>query len=317
MSETILPGTIYRESEFARLPDGTKLTGACGPNALSMGLSWVRQQRHGTVEVMQRMLAAGLCDGNGVTTLNKLHEAAATLWHLPIAGFRAYGEPWAAYAGFLGQYAGRQFICLNVAEGWALVDTLTGEHENANIAPNDPKRLRYHLLGVVGRHDGGHSAHANRDLPAGWWCVDGDNFSGATLVYYPDAVLGAAQPCGAFALSGGPTMSYTKNADGSITYPNGVTLRTATAQYVMTHALSATPLQAEAYLGTRWGYTPFDDGTVLTWDTQQQAVRTDCAGIIIQGLSQELAQARDGDQADAATQRALAVVAAIKAALEG
>ncbi|HEY7835608.1 MAG TPA: hypothetical protein VIG30_18675 [Ktedonobacterales bacterium] len=204
MGELLLPGTIYRESEFQRLPDGTLLTAACGPNALALGLSWLRQEQHGTVAVTRRMHAAGLCAANGMTTLNHLHQAAAELWGLPIADFRAYGEPWADCGTFLAHHAGRHFICLNVAEGWALVDTLTGEHENATIAPTDPHRLRYHLLGVVGRHDDGHSARARRALPAGWWCVDGASYSGATLVFYPDTILGAAQPCGAFALAGGP-----------------------------------------------------------------------------------------------------------------
>ena len=207
MNEVILPGTIYRESEFQRLPDGTLLTGACGPNALALGLAWLRQEPYSTVAVMRRMHGAGLCAANGVTTLNQLHDAATALWTLPIAGFRPYGEPWADFGTFLALHAGQRFICLNVAEGWALVDTLTGEHENANITPTDPRRLRYHLLGVVGRHDGGPSARAGRELPAGWWCVDGASYSGATLVFYPATVLGAAQPCGAFAIEGGPAPS--------------------------------------------------------------------------------------------------------------
>lgn len=203
MGERLLPGTLYRESQFQRLSGGAPLTGACGPNALSMGLSWVRQEYHSTVAVMRRMHAVGLCDDNGITTLNWLREAAQSLWSLETAGFRAYGEPWPDYAPHLARHAGWQFICLNVAEGWALVDALTHEHENANINPTDPQRLRHHLLGVVGRHTGGRSVHADRTLPAGWWCVDGASFSGAPFVFFPDPVLAAAQPCGAFALPGG------------------------------------------------------------------------------------------------------------------
>lgn len=204
MEERLLPGTLYRESQFQRLPDGTTLTGACGPNALAMGLSWVRQEYHGTVEVMRRMRVAGLCAANGTTTLQSLHEAATALWGLEMAGFRPYGEPWPDFAPHLARYAGRHFLCLNVAEGWALVDTLTGEHENAILNPADPRRLRYHLLGVVGRHHGGHSPRANRELPAGWWCVDGASYSGAPLVFFADPVLAAARPCGALALVGDP-----------------------------------------------------------------------------------------------------------------
>ena len=203
MGERLLPGKLFRESQFQRLPDGTPLTGACGPNALAMGLSWVRQEHHGTVAVMGRMRAAGLCAANGITTLQSLHTAAQSLWGLALTGFRPYGEPWPGFAPHLARYAGRQFVCLNVAEGWALVDTLTGEHENAILDATDPRRLRHHLLGVVGRHHGGYSPRANRELPAGWWCVDGATYSGAPLVFFASAVLAAAQPCGAFALAGG------------------------------------------------------------------------------------------------------------------
>lgn len=214
MGERLLPGILYRESQFQRLPDGTPLTGACGPNALAMGLSWVRQEYHGTVEVMRRMRAASLCAANGITTLQRLREAAESLWDLRIAGVRPYGEPWPDFAPHLTRNAGRHFMCLNVTEGWALVDTLTGEHENAILDVTDPRRLRYHLLGMVGRHQGGHSPRANRELPAGWWCVDGATYSGAPLVFFADAVLAAAQPCGAFALVGGPAAPDGDAPDG-------------------------------------------------------------------------------------------------------
>lgn len=204
MRERLLPGVLCRETQFQRLPDGTLLTGACGPNALGMGLSWVHQDYYGTVTVLSRMRAAGLCQSNGITTLQHLRQAATSLWGLAVADDRPYAEPWPGYACFLARHAGTRFICLNVAAGWALVDMLTGEHENSIISQADPKRLRHHLLGVVGRHEGGHSERAHRHLPAGWWCVDGANYSGADLVYYSTDVLAAAQPCGAFVLAGGP-----------------------------------------------------------------------------------------------------------------
>lgn len=221
MGERLLPGTLFQESQFQRLPDDTPLTGACGPNALAMGLSWARQQYHGTVEVMRRMHEAGLCAANGITTLQALRAAAISLWRLAVAGFRPYAEPWPGYVPYLARYAGRRFICLNVAEGWALVDTLTGEHENAILDATDPRRLRYHLLGVVGRHSGGHSPQANRELPAGWWCVDGATYSGAPLVFFADPVLAAARPCGAFALASGPATDCPAARGGDPPLPKG------------------------------------------------------------------------------------------------
>lgn len=188
MAESLLPGTIYRESQFQG-----GLTGACGPNALSMGVSWATQAYHSTLQIFERLRAAGLCDANGITTIDKLF-AGARYYSLTIPEFRGYGEPWEEWRAFLRRHAGRSFICLNVAAGRALVDLLTGSGENA-------ADLGRHLLGIVGHHEGGVSPQAGRDLPAGWWAVDGANWSPATLVYYLDVVMAAAQPCGAFAIA--------------------------------------------------------------------------------------------------------------------
>jgi len=189
VAEFLLPDPIYRESQFQGA-----LTGACGPNALSMGVSWATQVYHSTLQIFERLRAAGLCDANGITTIDTLF-AGARLHSLTIPEFRGYGEPWEEWRAFLCRHAGRSFICLNVAAGRALVDLLTGSGENA-------ADLGRHLLGVVGRHEGGSSPQAGRDLPAGWWAVDGANWSAATLVYYLDVVMAAAQPCGAFAIAG-------------------------------------------------------------------------------------------------------------------
>ncbi len=200
-------GYLHRESEFWYLPNGTFVNGDCGPNALAMAASYARQTLVSTQDVYHLMLTHGWCDTNGVSTLAQIGDAAAALG-LTVAETRAYGEPWQGWDNFFGWHlsaqAGYHAIVLQIANGQALVDALSGLGENA-------QGLRYHFITVVARHPGGPSAYAGRDLPAGYWCLDGDNLAGGNdrstgfraadvPQLYPDGVLAAAQPCGAFAV---------------------------------------------------------------------------------------------------------------------
>lgn len=190
MQASILPGTLWRESEFVG-----NLTGACGPNALAMAESWAEQQHIGTLEVYQRMRAAGRCDANGPATIGGIYEqAVADGFQTHLLGFRE-PMPAAEWRDFFALHVGARAVVMETANGQALRDTLSGQGENA-------RNLKYHFIVVCGWHPGGHAARAGRDLPPGWWCADGDNFAaGDVLQFYPDTVLAAAQPCAALAIA--------------------------------------------------------------------------------------------------------------------
>lgn len=183
----ILPGTLWRESEFQG-----GLTGACGPNALSFCASWSRQRYTSTLDVYRAMRAERppLCDANGVSTIGGL-RTAATLIGLPLVDTRWYAEPWGDWRAWFSKHlsAGR-IILLEVANGQALVDSISGKGENA-------RNLKYHFIACAGRLSDG-----------SWLCLDGDNFaSGNVHQVYRDSVLGAARPCAALAIGALAKMS--------------------------------------------------------------------------------------------------------------
>jgi hypothetical protein len=196
MESILLPGRIWRESEFVFDPYRRRwITGACGPNASAMAASWADQRYYSTLEVYRRMRALGRCADNGAAPLAALAEDVS------LAGYTLdvleYREPMpeADWRHFLQPRVGRKAIVLEVASGQALVDSVGGRGENA-------RNLRYHFLLIVGWHAGGLSPRLNRELSPGWWCSDGDNFAvGDVLQFYPDGLLSAAHPCAAMAIS--------------------------------------------------------------------------------------------------------------------
>ncbi len=196
MESILLPGRIWRESEFVFDPAGKRwLTGTCGPNAIAMAASWADQCYHSTLEVYRRLRAAGRCAANGAATLALLAEdVSAAGYPLEVLPYRE-PMPENEWRTFLEKHAGRRAVVLELACGQALVDSISGKGENA-------RNLRYHFVVVMGWHSGGHSARMNHDLPSGWWCSDGDNFArGDVLQFYSDTVLLAARPCAAMAIS--------------------------------------------------------------------------------------------------------------------
>jgi hypothetical protein len=228
---TLLSGTLYRETEFVG-----GLTGACGPNALASCASWATQQRVTTLDVYRTMREpSALCDANGVSTIGGLHDATLRLG-LPLLDTRWYAEPWSDWSSWLSFHVSRgRAILVELANGQALVDSVSGQGENA-------RNLKYHFLAVLGRHDGG-SSMIGTVLPAGWWCADGANVaSGNVLQCYPDDVMAAAQPCAALAI-GAQTVSnpytVTKGPDGSTWYQDSRTGKSVGggiyAKYVAPH----------------------------------------------------------------------------------
>lgn len=234
MAESILAGTIHRQIEFVN-----GLTGACGPNALAMGLAWADQAVNvATYNIYTDMYQRGLCAASGASTLDALHQEAQNIG-LPLTAYRGYGEPWTAdgvsgWRAFYLLHAGHSFILMETANGQALKDAISGLGENAT-------NLHYHFIGVVGHHDGGWSARAAASLPAGWWAVDGDNFaSGDVLQFYPDDVMAAAQPCGAVTFGAKVSMQMAgvptewKDANGILTAPNGKNVQHGFRTHILT-----------------------------------------------------------------------------------
>jgi hypothetical protein len=195
MEARLLPGQIWRESEFVYDRVAKRwLTGACGPNALAMAESWASQSYSSTLDTYYRLRLADRCAPNGAATLSALTQDTAdagyTIDLLP------YQEPMPEmeWRAFCTRHAGKQAIVLEVARGQLLVDSISGQGENA-------RDLGYHFIVLMGWHPGGHCARMNHELPPGWWCSDGDNFAkGNVLQFYPDSVLLAASPCAALAV---------------------------------------------------------------------------------------------------------------------
>jgi hypothetical protein len=221
MEARLLPGRIHRESEFVG-----GLHGACGPNAASMAERWADQSRLSTLDVFHRMHAAGRCDANGVTTMSRLVVDARA------AGYRvetlAYREPMpeGVWRPWFLERVGKEALVFETANGQALRDLIGGKGENA-------RNLHYHFLMVAGWHLGGASRVAGgRELPAGWWCCDGDNFAvGDVLQFYDEATLSAARPVAAMAVSARVAMGGTKvipngwSDDGAnLRAPNGISV---------------------------------------------------------------------------------------------
>lgn len=204
MSNLLLPGKIWRESEFARLPDGRLLTGACGPNALAMGWSWADQRHHGVIEVYDAMRARDLCDPNGISRMDALRSTAQALG-IPTPAYRQYGEPWPDWRDFfLGELQRGHAILYLTSDAWRLRDAISGEGENAVTEPDDPRCLRRHFLLIVGHAEQG--PHG-----AGWWACDGASYAGGNhlfndfraenvLQFYIDDILAASAPCAALAI---------------------------------------------------------------------------------------------------------------------
>ena len=133
MESILLPGRIWRESEFVFDPNSKRwLTGTCGPNAIAMAQSWADQYYHSTLEVYQRLRAAGRCAANGAATLAHLAEDVSDSGYptevLP------YSEPMpeSDWRAFLERHAGRKAVILELACGQALVDSISGKGENCN-----------------------------------------------------------------------------------------------------------------------------------------------------------------------------------------
>jgi hypothetical protein len=210
-TEVFLAGLVHRESEFvvARDPvsgSTARRFGTCGPCALHTLAANARGSLVSTASVftLMRSQHTPLCDVSGAATIGGLMQAASLL-HLTLVETRLFAAPWPEWRIYFDRHAGVNPFLFETANGQALKDSVSGLGENAT-------HLQYHYVAVVGRHPGGHSARAGKDLPPGYWCADGDNFAGNNvgptfaaadvLQFYPDEVIAASRPAGALAVKG-------------------------------------------------------------------------------------------------------------------
>jgi hypothetical protein len=223
MAEMMVPGYKKRGSEFFHVNATTRIYGACGIRGLGSAACPYFNADYDVVNLYWLMFNAGLCDSEGITTIASI-GAAANKIGLPIVANHSYDGGWGGgnWRAFFEQYAGVQPFVAQVGHGQSLVDFISGLGENAN-------NLLSHFITVYGRNTGGWSPLANRNLPPGYWCADGDNYAGGNnrttgfaaanvLQYYPDDVMQAAWPTAALVVAGQKVathMAWVKQADGS------------------------------------------------------------------------------------------------------
>ena len=212
-TDLMVAGVLDRGSEFFRTiangPESSRIYGACGPRAFTSVLCAVLNMRILALTVFWLMKNAGLCDGEGVTTLAKL-QASVGHWKGAVSdGWHNYDEVWhlnSWRADMVARAKARNPFVLMLHAGQQLHDLISGLGENAD-------NLENHFIAVLGYHPGGYSARANKDLPEGVWCADGANYAGGNnrntgfnaadvLQFYSLDNLQAAWPVGFVGLQG-------------------------------------------------------------------------------------------------------------------
>lgn len=273
MSETLCAGLLHRETEFATVPayGNIRVFGACGPCGLASAASASLGSIVHTADVYTLMRQHGLLsDPSGASTIGAL-QTAATLLKLPIAAYCAYGEPWDDWQAFFTAHAGRDPFMVEVANGQALVDSISGKGENAST-------LRYHYFAVLGTHSGGPSPYAGgKVLPAGFWCADGDNYAGGNdsahnfnavnvLQFYTDTVMAAARPCAALALRGASIpVAWHEQSDHTGKDDKGNVCGEGDMAYITAHGYtSADGLMSETYASPSQSFLALSNQHVVT-----------------------------------------------------
>ncbi len=187
-------------------------TGICGETALAVALA-AANYREATpqdiLDITAAMRAAGLAEANGASTLAGLAAFAKTRSAVVEQEYpyQADNFPGVDWANLLLSFAGHAPMVLQLANGQALSDAVTGAHDESGV--------KYHFIAVLGRTVGG-----------AYLCADGDNPQ-ATTGYetYTEPDLAAAQPCALLILKMGvktvalPT-GY-QDINGAAVAPNG------------------------------------------------------------------------------------------------
>lgn len=168
-----------------------------------------------------RMRAAKRCDPSGVTTAGKIHAQALA------DGFAAARHTGAGWLDFMLEdvKGGPVVFVLLFQNAHVLRDSLTGAGMDAGSG------LRGHFVMAAEYHAGGHSPRAGRDLPAGFFCADGDSDvnnpivggkrtrrrGDHRLVFYTVDMLRAADVVDVVAVY--PRVSFPKPSSGGTTPP--------------------------------------------------------------------------------------------------
>lgn len=172
----------------------------------------------------------------------------------------------------------------------------------------------------VGLH--GHEIAVLHPATAGGYpCGDGDNprCAAGELVYYPAAMLAAAQADSAYVLEEVPAMGWTKQADGTGRDAQGHTCGTGIMGYIETRQ-PPDGLLSETYYTQNDSFLPLADGRIVTahhdaaagWQIGEWGAQALVA--IWQALQQAKAQAPAPDPVAAKASAALALLKAALAA---
>lgn len=166
MAEYIIPlDSLYNESEF------NAGSGACGPAILAAGGRWTKRSKSPTAkQTMQQMIAWGLCGPTGVSTLQKLYQAAGNYGYPRALNKAPSTGVFTFIMDTMRQTNGRrQGLCVcGLSNGQAIVDYLSRQGQDA-------VNLKGHFIGLFGYNSGGYSQFLGCDVPEGFLAVDGDN----------------------------------------------------------------------------------------------------------------------------------------------
>jgi len=246
MADRMCAAPLVRRSEFVILTDPISHTtvrrfGTCGETADNSALASALGHEPGIQAVYNAARNAGADEG-GASTFGE-NIAACNSFGAAVIEYSGFHNPWdwATCEDFIRRRAGIDPIVPETSKGQALVDSISGQGENA-------VNLQFHYPAFLGYHAGGASDFAGgKVLPEGVWAADGCNFAGGNydangfnaadvLQFYPMSVVQAAALVGMLALKGRDTMLqlatppvgsyFAANADGSWhCKPTNVTLR--------------------------------------------------------------------------------------------
>ena len=332
MSEILCAAPLIRGTEFFLNDQRVRLFGTCGQRGLASVASSALGTDVNPLGIYDSMLNHGWCDVGGASTIGGLLNQAKVM-NLPVAAFQGYGEPWNGwYAWCKAQVSAGNPTLVETANGQALIDAISAAGENA-------QNLQYHFFALLGYFSGGFSSRAQRTLPEGFWCADGDNFAGGNnnannfnaanvLQFYSISRLSAARLCAALAIKGKAiTMAWTKLSDGRGLDDKGHNCGSGfMTQLLAAGEASVDGLMSETYLPDKTSFLPLANGNVYTYDgavhTNQGAeVSVKLYGLYEAALKQATsapvvpASAPAPAPISQADQLAIEALAAIKAAL--
>lgn len=206
--ELVVQGVRTDDSQFQYVPatathPAVLLHAGCGPDAAAKAARWADQSLSSPsmIDVYRKMRSLGLGGANGTSTLWDLEQTLRKLGYtiiLPNSG--------ESVAAFLRRMDGVYATVWETGNGQALRDYVTGLGEDAT-------NLVYHFVCRFGHNSGGASAFTTKAVPAGAWHGDGDSDAqnmrngvryhwpiNRRMEFYPDSVVAAARPIGAFAV---------------------------------------------------------------------------------------------------------------------